>query len=236
MENINNQDKYKSSLIKLWKQSCDNFKLKIDELNDSNYIRSVINLNTKDDYIIDLIKINFKNPTIVGTISNFHNIAYFFTIQHKYLTISKIIVDIIVDKYYEYEIEENKKVSLFSNKTENINVLKSINLQTTNIYTIDEIINKKSNNFIKVPNCEYVNDNRVKVRIGIPLLSYGNIFIPISFNEYEDLRCYELDSKRRNDMKDVYRNLTLLSPSEYKEFIMWKESKRNYNKDSFIEN
>jgi len=225
MENINNQDKYKSSLIKLWKQSCDNFKLKIDELNDSNYIRTVININTKDDYIIDFIKLNFKNPTIVGTISNFHNIAYCFTIQHKYLTISKIIINIVVNKYFEYEIEENRKVSFFSNETENINLTKSINLQTTDIHKIDEIINKKSNNFIKVPQCMYLNEDRVEIKIAIPLLSYGNIFIPISFNEYEDLRCYELDSKRRNDMKDVYRNLTLLSPSEYKEFIMWREMK-----------
>ncbi len=228
MENINSQDKYKSSLIKLWKQSCDNFKLKIDELNNSTCISNIININTKDDYIIDFIKLNFKNPTIVGTISNFHNIAYCFKIQNKHLTISKIIINIVVDKYFEYEIEENKKVSFFSNETEKINVTKSINLQTTNIHTVDEIINKKSNNFIKVPQCGYLNEERVEVRIAIPLLSYGNIFIPISFNEYEDLRCYELDSKRRIDMKDVYRNLTLLSPSEYKEFIMWKESQKNY--------
>ena len=56
------------------------------------------------------------------------------------------------------------------------------------------------------------------------IISYNNIFIPITENEYIDLKNYEPRCRMRDDLEDIYRNLTLLTSSEYREFIMWKEA------------
>ena len=73
----------------------------------------------------------------------------------------------------------------------------------------------------------------MELRIGFKLLTYNNIFIPITIEESKDLIDYELECRKKDDMDDVYRNLTLLSPIEYKEFLEWRnikeESEKNIN-------
>ena len=235
MEN-SNKDKYKNSLIKLWKQCCDNPSFDVQEINGSKKIKELIKLNIKDDYINNLISSVFKDShistyntsNIANSLDSFSSIAYGINVENKYLTISKIITELNTPKYFKYEKEETVKVSIFSNKKETKIETKYISLNSK-ISEIDAIIREISKGYIRINLSEYLSESRNRIRIGIPLLSYGNIFIPITYDEYEELRSYDLDSKRKVDMEDVYRNLTLLSISEYKEFITWKETKETYN-------
>ncbi len=189
----------------------------------------IVNLNEKDNYINDLIKKTFDNRVneIYFNTLIFHNSCYYFNIDKKKLSISKLIVEISVPKWFIYTTQEKK---LFSNKFDIKTHTFSLEFKTE--ANINTFFGEKCGHKIKIiGKNEYA--NYVKLKLGIPLLTYNNIFIPITFDEFEELRCYELECRKKDDMEDVYRHLTLLTPSEYKEFIMWKESQKIYEiKDS----
>jgi hypothetical protein len=227
---VNSIERYKISLFKLWKQSCEKKTIKIIHSDNVYDITDkIVNLNEKDNYINDLIRNTFHNKVnkIYFDSHTFHNSCYHFNIDKKKLSISKLIVEVSVPRWFSYTTKEKK---LFSNKFETKNHTYYIDSKTDEM--LNDFFGKECGYKIKIiGKREYANSFELK--LGIPLLTYNNIFIPINFDEYEELRCYELECRKKDDMEDVYRHLTLLSPSEYKEFIMWKESQKMYEiKDS----
>lgn len=222
------KDKYKASLIKFWKQSCDKPTLDIVFTDKSAFIKNkIVNLNITDDFIINTIDKAFKNQveTIFWDSLLFNSNCYYFDIDDKKLSISKLIVTLCINPKFKYNVEEKTMFVSTPKIVEKIN-----NLQFFKDVEINNFIKTNSDNLVNYYRMNDVyygsNNSKSRMTIYIPLLSYNNIYIPITNEEYEELRCYELESQRKKDMENVYRNLTLLSLSEYKEFIMWKESQR----------
>lgn len=226
MEDI---ERYKTSLIKLWKQSCANSALKINFSKNSIEIEDkILKFNVKDNYINELIK-----NTLDKSFNNIYwdsyalkDSAYFFTIEKKKLSITTLYVDVMTYSHLYY-IKEKIEKNFFSKDTVS-NVEACYYLNNESPINITNFLYKKSNNTLGCIKRERYGDN-TRMRLEIHLLSYNNIFIPITFEELEELRCFELECRKKDDMADVFRNLTLLTPTQYKEFIMWKESQSHYD-------
>lgn len=224
MEDI---ERYKTSLIKLWEQSCANQSLKINFSDDKYAIReNIVKLNIKDDLLSNTVRKAFNNSNIKVNWETYtvNNACYYFNIQKKKLSISKIMVDVQCPSTISYL---KKEKSIFSSKE----VLKEIKIDMNqcSVDNIDTILRYNSNNIINYNNSPIRYGQFLTFSVYFALLTYNNIFIPITLEEYDKLRCFEMNCRKKDDMEDVYRNLTLLSPSEYKEFLMWKEAQKVYD-------
>lgn len=236
MENINIEEsikKYKEVLTKLWKQSSENTKIDIKHSEDIDFIKdNIVKFNIQDNYIRNLLITTFDGIQFWDKYT-FVDSSHYFEINGKILSISGLQIDI------KCNIEQKRKVkekSLFLNK-ESEKIKKTV-FSLYNDYAakyINKYFEEKSNNIIL---CNYIalfhNVGFLNLKIIIPLLSFNNIFIPITKDEFNELKNYELECRKRDDLEDIYRNLTLLTPTEYKEFLMYKESQKVYSKDKEI--
>ncbi len=225
-------EKYKNSLIKLWNQSCENSSIKLlESCNEIEIRKTIINIDCNDKYLFEFI-----DKTFNGSLKNiewgshrFNNNSNYFKIGKKYLSISKLMVTITTDD--KIKATKNEK-GLFSSEIKTVNYLKSLDsLATTEM---NNFLLNNSGNIIHLIHRYSSNQYQSRFNIGICLLTYGNINVPISLDEYNSLRNYELDCRKKDNMEDVYRNLTLLTPNEYKEFITWKESKEKSKEENIL--
>lgn len=227
-------EKYKQTLFKLWKQSCANPSLKINFLNNRFEIKDkIVKLNVKDNFINDIISKAFRNSfkSVDWNTYDVNDACYYFNVEKKKLSISKILVNVNCANTISFL---KKETSLFSSKEKIVEVNADFN--NYNKGQVDAILGRNSEDIINFNGAHTGYGTNLKYQIYFALLTYNNIFIPITLKEYEELRCYELECRKKEDMEDVYRNLTLLSPSEYKEFLMWKESQRIYSENDSQKN
>ncbi len=227
-------EKYKQTLFRLWKQSCANQSLKINFSDNRIEIKDkIVKLNVKDNYINDIISKAFKNcfKNSEWNTYDVNDVCYYFNVEKKKLSISKILVNVNCTNIISFL---KKEIPLFSSKEKIVEV--NGDLTQYNKVQIDTILCRNSEDIINFNSAHTWYGINLKCQVYFAMLTYNNIFIPITLKEYEELRCYELECRKRDDMEDVYRNLTLLSPSEYKEFLMWKESQRIYSENDSSKN
>ncbi len=226
-------EKYKNSLIKLWNQSCENSSTKLlESFNEIDIRKDIVNINSKDKYLFDFVNKTFNGGLKDMEWSNhrFNNNCDYFKIGKKHLSISKLMIMITADDKINATKDEK---SYFSSEIKTVSYLK--NLKTLAAPELNKVLLSNSGNIIHLIQSYYAGSHsQIRLNIGIALLSYGNINVPITLEEYDNLRNYELDCRKKDVMEDVYRNLTLLTPNEYKEFITWKESKEISKEENIL--
>ena len=198
----------KKSVIKLWNQKCEKGEVVI--MSDIKDIKKMVSLNILDNYITDNLNL-FINRTkkwyFDVNLHSFKEICYKGDVGDKFISISEVYFDMLCNKYFY--ITPNCDINLLAKTIPELNILFEKNNIIFRIYNMYEALS----------------DNRIRIFFSLKLLTYDNIYIPLTPMEYKELEDYMFECKKMISMEDVYRNLTLLSPSEYREFLIWKKLK-----------
>lgn len=227
---------YKEDLFKLWKHSCDNHTVEHDNINRAKDFV----INFKDNFIYERIDKVFntdENGNYIDIkLSKHSDYSEYVNFEEEANSDDKIIIlKYILNIYtnslnFAKPIEQLKEKKSFFEK----NVYETVGYEynrykfdyDTPYARINNIITNETENYFKILSCSASSKYR-RLDVGMAIIIYNNIQIPITFEEYDELKKYGYDSFRKKDMININRHLTLLTPSDFTEFMKWKTQTEN---------